>query len=364
MKIVRYLRALSVRLLFLLNLPFSLLLLLSYLAPIIPPTSNSYLAILALGFPFLLLANFVWALFWLFRRKRLFYLPAICMLLGFPYFSQTYGLRFSAQRAAPAGFRLMSYNMRYFNTGLYRKEADLLREQNRFLAYLRKENPHILAAQECSGRGVASTQRFKDSLLQMGLSYQHLGGGSSLGIFSRYPLINLGQIRFEGSHNGAIFADIIGPKDTFRLYAVHLQSTRLGQDAGEVLKKENLKSLNDKKTQDTYYRIGSKLSNAFELRSIQAQAIVKHASASPHPVFILGDFNDTPLSYSYRLLAKGRKDSFIEQGSGLGASYAGGLPGLRIDYILLPKSCKVYNHRLQAEAISDHRAVISDCECL
>lgn len=52
MKIVRYLRALSVRLLLLLNLPFSILLLLSYLAPIIPPTSNSYLAILALGFPF------------------------------------------------------------------------------------------------------------------------------------------------------------------------------------------------------------------------------------------------------------------------------------------------------------------------
>lgn len=213
---------------------------------------------------------------------------------------------------------MMSYNMRYFNTGLYRKDADLLREQNRFLAYLKKENPHILAAQECSGRGVASTQRFRDSLLQMGLSYQHLGGGSSLGIFSRYPLINLGQIRFEGSHNGAIFADVVGPKDTFRLYAVHLQSTRLGQDAGEVLKKENLKSLNDKKTQDTYYRIGSKLSNAFELRAIQAQAIVKHATASPHPVFIMGDFNDTPLSYSYRLLAKGRKDSFIEQGSGLG----------------------------------------------
>jgi endonuclease/exonuclease/phosphatase family metal-dependent hydrolase len=73
---------------------------------------------------------------------------------------------------------------------------------------------------------------------------------------------------------------------------------------------------------------------AFAMRARQAEILREHIAASPHPVIVCGDFNDTPLSYSYRLMSKGLKDSFMEKGWGLGTTYAGALPALRIDYIL------------------------------
>ena len=195
----------------------------------------------------------------------------------------------------------------------------------------------------------------------MGLPHHHQGTGSSLAIYSRYPLSNKGSINFEESFNGAIHADLTLPNgELIRVYSVHLQSTRLGKDVKEVLKKDNLTTINKKETQEKYYRIESKLSSAFAMRAAQAEVVAAHIAQSPHPVIVCGDFNDTPLSYSYRIMARKLKDSFAEKGFGIGSTYAGSLPALRIDYILVGKKFEVYTHKVQNKAISDHYAICSD----
>ncbi len=355
----QWLQFFSLRVLWWLNLLSAFLLLLTYLAPYVSPSQTSILAIFALAYPFFLFINVAWMGFWFYHKRRIIYLSLVVILIGIGFLPQVLGFNWNTR--AEAGLRLMSYNVRYFNSTEYSGEKLLIQEQDEFLAYIQKQRPTLLCGQEFSGKGKASSQRadqfLKDSV---GLIYQHRGGGSSLAIMSKFPLSNKGSIKFEGSYNGAIHADVELGDQTFRVYSVHLQSTRLGKDAREVLKKENITSLNKKETQEKYYRISSKLTTAFELRAAQAQIIAAHAATSPHPVIICGDFNDTPMSYAYRLLAKGRKDSFIERGWGLGATYAGGLPALRIDYILLDPKFKVFNHQLQSHAISDHRAVVSD----
>jgi endonuclease/exonuclease/phosphatase family metal-dependent hydrolase len=354
-----WLRSISLRALFWMNLFSALLLLLCYSAPYVSPSTTSLLAILALGYPFFLLLNLIWMGFWIYQKSRLAYLSFFSILVGLSFIPQVIG--FGRSSAAEEGIRLMSYNVRYFNTSEYADADRQLKEQDKFLAYIKAKRPTILFGQEFSGKGKASSKRadafLKDSL---GLIYQHRGGGSSLAIMSKYPLENVGTINFEGSFNGAIYADVLVGERIFRLYSVHLQSTRLGSDAREVLKKENITSLNTKETQQKYYRISSKLKTAFELRAAQARIIAQHAAEAPYPAIICGDFNDTPMSYAYRILAKGRKDSFVEKGWGIGATYAGGLPALRIDYILLHSKFKVFNHQLQERAISDHRAIVSD----
>ena len=68
-------------------------------------------------------------------------------------------------------------------------------------------------------------------------------------------------------------------------------------------------------------------------RAHQAEEIQRHIDGSPYPVILCGDFNDTPLSYTYRQLSRKLTDSFIEKGRGIGNTYIGGFPSFRIDYV-------------------------------
>ncbi|MCP4438917.1 MAG: endonuclease, partial [Aureispira sp.] len=124
--------------------------------------------------------------------------------------------------------------------------------------------------------------------------------------------------------------------------------------------KKNITSLNDKNTQAKYQRIGSKLKNAFIKRTEQARAIAKSIKECPHEVIVCGDMNDTPMSYAYHTIVKGLKDSFYEKGRGIGSTYAGKLPALRIDYILTSSTIDVYSHQVLSKTLSDHYAVTAN----
>ena len=76
-----------------------------------------------------------------------------------------------------------------------------------------------------------------------------------------------------------------------------------------------------------------------------------------HKMIVCGDFNDSPTSFAYGTLSKGLKDAFIESGSGLGNTYIGPFPSLRIDYILYDKSFDSYNYKSINTNYSDHKLI-------
>jgi endonuclease/exonuclease/phosphatase (EEP) superfamily protein YafD len=67
--------------------------------------------------------------------------------------------------------------------------------------------------------------------------------------------------------------------------------------------------------------------------------------------------NDTPQSFTYELLQKGRKDAFIEKGNGWGATYLKPFPLLRIDYILYDEELTCTDYKRIQAAQSDHALV-------
>jgi endonuclease/exonuclease/phosphatase family metal-dependent hydrolase len=75
---------------------------------------------------------------------------------------------------------------------------------------------------------------------------------------------------------------------------------------------------------------------AYTQRASQVEMISEHIRKSQNPHFIIGDFNDPPVSYSYGTLKKGLRDAFVENGFGMGKTYIGIMPNFRIDYILYP----------------------------
>ena len=72
---------------------------------------------------------------------------------------------------------------------------------------------------------------------------------------------------------------------------------------------------------------------------------------------VAGDFNDTPMSFTYNKLRQGRKDSFVEAGRGMGGTYSILRPFIRIDYVLFPEKWTGVKHKVRHLKYSDHYPV-------
>ena len=81
---------------------------------------------------------------------------------------------------------------------------------------------------------------------------------------------------------------------------------------------------------------------------------------SPYPVIVCGDFNDIANSYTCQTAFEGLDDAFVRSGCGIGNTYNGKLPPLRIDYICYDKSLKAYNYQRFLTELSDHYPIACD----
>jgi endonuclease/exonuclease/phosphatase family metal-dependent hydrolase len=180
-------------------------------------------------------------------------------------------------------------------------------------------------------------------------------------IFSRYPIINKRTISFYPNDYNSIFqyVDILKGTDTIRVFNIHLQSLRFSR--------ANLKYIDDptaeKKTaiKESKSIIG-KFRTGFLKRKIQADRIRAEIDKSPYPVILCGDFNDVPDSYSYHTIGKGMKNAFVEKGVGLGRTFAGISPVLRIDNIFASKSFDVLQFGRINKKLSDHFPILADLQ--
>ena len=103
-----------------------------------------------------------------------------------------------------------------------------------------------------------------------------------------------------------------------------------------------------------------KLRNSFIERSVQAEIVQRHLLQSPYPSIMTGDFNDVPSSYTYQLIKGNLQDAFLEKGFGIGATYLGISPTLRIDYILANAAWEVRAWESVDENLSDHHMIMAD----
>jgi endonuclease/exonuclease/phosphatase family metal-dependent hydrolase len=176
---------------------------------------------------------------------------------------------------------------------------------------------------------------------------------SSYGVatFSRYPIKMTLEIPFENTVNAAMYTDIDVNGKIIRVYNVHLQSIKL-----------NINNLFSKKNNriDEIEEVSSRLKTAFVKRAGQVDIMAKHIDVSPYPVIICGDFNDTPVSYTYNKLKGNRLDTFCEAGKGMPSTYRlSVVPFFRIDYILHDKIMESLTYTVHQIDYSDHYPISS-----
>jgi endonuclease/exonuclease/phosphatase family metal-dependent hydrolase len=175
---------------------------------------------------------------------------------------------------------------------------------------------------------------------------------------SKFPIINKGDIVHPASSSLSIFSDLLIGNDTFRIFNNHLQSFRLQRMERSFLR-ELTEASDEKETLNEIITISTSLKNGFIRRAAQAKAVKEAINSSPFPVIVAGDFNDTPVSYSYRKIRKGLFDAFVSAGYGAGFTYKGKYPPNRIDYILYDNALECRQFDIIKIKYSDHYPIVA-----
>jgi endonuclease/exonuclease/phosphatase (EEP) superfamily protein YafD len=326
--------------------------LLSYLAPFVSPAIFWPFAVLGLAFPILLVFNLLFLCWWAFHKDRYFFYGIATILLGWSHLTALVGFSGGAAVAEPA-LEVMTFNV--YGALVWKDKSRIATEQE-ILALFDQHPVDVVCLQEFPLR-TNRKARLQDVLEnKLGLRYKSHPAKGSLAIFSRYPIEESGHHFFKNRSNGFQWADILVDGRRIRVFNLHLQSNALTQMAEQVMDEGNLQepsTWSDIRTMIGRYR------RATTLRSKQAEQVNSLIAKSPHPVVLGGDFNEPPTSFVYHTLTRHLRDAFQEAGSGIGVTYAGKVPGLRIDYVLTDPAFQVMDHNILTSSFSDHKAVVA-----
>lgn len=330
------------------------------------PKENIWIAFAGLAYPFFLIANVIFVLFWVFRRRFLFALATLVFIaLGWRPLNATYrflGEKGSLVKDSEHYVRIMTYNVHQFKK--YGENNDIS-TKDQIIKVIEDQNPDVVCFQEFFTRRKGEFDLIDSIKKRLNLKYYYFvptAGNDyeefGLAIFSRYPIENKGKVSFgEHAGNGSIYVDLKVSGSIFRIYNMHLQSISFGKEDYDYIDKLAAKM-------DTEYkssrRIASMLKAAFERRSEQVKMMKTEMQNCKLPFVITGDFNDTPASYCVTQITKSLKRTFIEKGSGFGKTYNGAFPNFQIDYIATTKDFDVINHYVPDAKLSDHFPVRSD----
>ncbi|HRO74732.1 MAG TPA: endonuclease/exonuclease/phosphatase family protein [Crocinitomicaceae bacterium] len=348
---------------------FTGLIFLAYLAMLgvylnywVKPEQLYFLSFLGLGYVFVLIA-FLIALVVAFNvSKKYFFYGIGVFLLGVKLHFNFFSVAIPNDSISDKSLKVVSYNVRLFD--LYSNPDGSVKQK--MFTYLKEQQADIYCFQEFYQQDPPTKFVTLDSLklilqtpnIQEHYSF-HLRGRQYFGVcmMTRFPVVAQGDVSFEDdtheSNNYCIYMDIVPQTgDTIRVYNIHLQSIKLNNSDISGLEDETKNP-----PQTNWKGIVKKLHLAFERRQYQTEKVISHIQESPYRVIIMGDFNDTPMSYSYLQFRKILKDAFTSNCTGIGATYAGKLPVGRIDYILHSDALNPYDFTIQKEAYSDHYAL-------
>ena len=324
--------------LYLVNSVFMFTMILSYLSPYVNPKIFWPISFFGLAYPILLIILLIFFIYWVFRLKRPLWANLLIIVLGINHLSNHIGtknIEYSSDNIS-----ILSYNTRMLNkyNWINQKDIDL-----KIFELIKKYNPEIACFQEFdnSKKLEAKYRYIKDNFLTI----------------SKFPIINTKYLQDKEKNTIGTQVDIlitddtIGFNDTVSILNVHLASNWFEDEEYEMINKMEI----DKKG---FSEIISKMKDSYILRSSQAVYLNNYIKAMEHKKIICADLNDTPLSYTYRLITKNLYDSFKESGKGLGISYTK-IPLLRIDYILYDEGFVSINYNKDNARYSDHYPIIT-----
>ncbi len=349
------------RILWILIMFFSVLLLFSIISPLIHPGKLWIPAFFGLAYPYLAAVTLLLALMMSFFNFRKSALPVLVFLTGIGPCRHTFHFSGSSNLFSEreSDCKILSHNVHLF--GAYDEKTGSTLDSVK--AFVKQQNAHVVCFQEFYERDREKGANVKE-LMQAGgfsnhvvTSYARAGKNGYIGmiILTKFPVLKSGSVKNpvpSSKEISAVWCDLLIGADTVRIYNVHLQSIGFSR-TDEKLFGSGKQSQEELEQQSR--SVFRKLRHAFVNRAQQVEEIMLHMSSCKHSCFITGDFNDTPVSYTYRKLRGELSDAFLDAGSwGMGKTYRGPYPSFRIDYILYPDEFEAAEFIVHNKTFSDH----------
>ena len=335
---------------------------LSVLSPYVNPKHFVWTAFFGLAFWEILLFDVLVLLALLLLWSRKAWIAVIAMLIAVPGIRKSYS--FGNKKAESTdSIRVMSYNVYLFQS--LDKDKEKKSSFERIIRVVREQSPDVLCCQEFttySGK-ISRNECIKAFADSIDLPYTYYNKKRNYGgnvIFSKYPIVKVTEgTGFSQEETYGILVTVdAGEKGKFYLADIHLVSNMI--TTGEI---EKLRKTSEyQQTLDTVgKKVLNKLIHAYVLRSDEVTEMLQGLPPIDRPTILCGDFNDTPLSYTYSQIHKaGFTDTFTKVGRGIKPTYAGKLPLLRIDYIWANDQVRPLNFKRYRVKASDHYPIILD----
>ena len=246
------------KIMFFLNIVLTVVTFSIYILPFLAPKSFPLLSVLTLFMPAFFVLNGLFFIYWAIQFKKRLILSGLVLLTGITFISKFY--KFSAKEYIKdeKDFSIMSYNVRLFNVFKWLDRDDI---PSNIKSFIDEQDPDILCIQEYSNSAHIDLKVYPHRYIFIDGNQIKTGQA----IFSKFPIINEGNIIFPKSDNNVVYADIKRGKDVIRVYNMHLQSIKISPDVSEI--SNNIDNVNQEKSQLIYTRI----SKGFRQQQEQAE---------------------------------------------------------------------------------------------
>jgi endonuclease/exonuclease/phosphatase family metal-dependent hydrolase len=338
-----------------LNLAVAAGLLLSYLCCRIGPEKVWWIGFFGLAYFYLLVSNLVFIVIWTFGKKKKYLLISLLAVLpGWGVAGrniQLWGKKLP-EDLQNKSISVLSFNVHMFLQKNGSRESG---EPLHIVDFFTESQPDILCMQEFATNlqdeiGLRADMPY----LHVELSHKMYG----IATYSRFPIVGKQRIYSDRSVNVCMYTDVLVKDDTLRVFNIHLKSIGFSIKQWDLLENA-IRMEYDTAAMTTVKDIIRRVAVTAVNRSAQVEIIRRYIRQSPYPVIICGDFNDPPVSYSYRQVRGNCKDAFVEAGHGISATYnIGQLSRQRIDYILHSPVLDAYDYQCPRVNLSDHYPVM------
>jgi endonuclease/exonuclease/phosphatase (EEP) superfamily protein YafD len=310
------------------------------------PETFPMLSNIGLLLPVLIVINLGFLVFWVIIKSRGMLIPIAGFLLSYVPVRQYCPV--NIPQSAPTGsFKVLSYNVWQFGNASH---------PNPILEYIKAQKADIVCLQEANINALGG--QYVDSVMQSDYPFRDtiMHGGDVVAMFSKFPIHGKERIHFESKGNVSAAFRVQIQGRTVIVVNNHLESTGLSPEEKSDFKLMVKGDLPSDTARHVSKMLIRQLGNATKKRAPQAEAVARFiAYHRGTPIIVCGDFNDSPVSYVHRTIAKGLTDCYVATGIGPGISYHLNGIYVRIDNILCTDDFTPYNcHIDRSIKASDH----------
>lgn len=354
---IKQLKTFTVQLLTGANIATIVVLLLVGYSDRLNPTDHPMLSTVGMTFPFFLLANMGFLLFWLVFKWSRVWVPVAGFFLAYVPIS-IYMPIHPAQDVPEGAIKLVSYNVCCYG-GNYKYEDGF----GKVAEYLRDQQPDIVCVQEDADtwrryvfQEYAKFLPYNDTLILVNNNLTI----NALGIHTRYPIVKRERLAYESKGNGSGAWWLQVGDDTLIVVNNHFESCHLTKEDRQQYRQLIKGEIPRDSVRAESQLLLVKLAEANAKRAAQIRKVKQYVEEhSAYPIIVCGDFNDNPISYSRHEMAKGLTDCFVSTGRGIGLSYNQKAFSFRIDHVFCSKDIQPYNCQIDNKMdASDHYPVL------